>query len=345
MDTVKIEKNDKKTSTYLDLLPAIYQRPENNAAFLSDFLLIFEQILTGINDKELKGIGEKLERVFELFYPYSDLMNRPDPLNPNCLTNSLLPYFSPTVDDVLYWMAHCLAVELPENWELAKKKKLLLKIISIFRKRGTKKGLEEYLSICLDGSQFVRISDDYDCREQKTCDDYQQTSFQPNKVVNPPSFRPLKPYYFIVEVTILTYCLEQLREQIDIIKKIIDTEKPEHTNYQFIVKIPIMQIGINSTVGVNTFLGAKPMQLGKHSTVGVSTLLWGALTPEYVFDSNLDQWQKKQPQFLPNINYDTWKELPMQIGVRSTVGENTQISKIPYKDFILYKGGEIILCM
>ncbi len=324
---------DTKNRTYLDLLPAIYQRPENNAEFLSDFLIIFEQILTGgIKDEELKGLGEKLERVFELFYPYSKLMDRPEPSNPNCLTNSLLPYFSPTVDDVLYWMAYCLAVELPENWDLAKKKKLLLKIISIFRKRGTKRGLEEYLSICLEGSQFVRISDDYDCREQKTCDDY-KTSFQAK--VEPSSFKPLKPYYFIVEVIIPTYCIEKLQEQVDIIKKVIDTEKPAHTHYQYIVNVPILRIGINSTIGVNTFLGAKPMQLGIHSTVGVSTLLWGGpLKPECVYDSNSGEWQETQPQFLPNI--DIWKDPTMP----STIEKDTR-SKIPDQDFILYKGGDI----
>ncbi|HID99629.1 MAG TPA: hypothetical protein EYP59_04985 [Thiotrichaceae bacterium] len=352
MDTVKIEKNDKKTSTYLELLPAIYQNKDNNAYFLSDFLLIFEQILTGINDNnELKSIGEKLDRVFELFYPYSELMNRPDPCNPNCFTNSLSPYFSPTVDDVLHWMAHCLAFELPENWDLAKKKKLLLKIISIFRKRGTKRGLEEYLSICLGGRQFVHISDDYDCRIQKTCHEYiEQQTRNDSSHLSKPSQLPSN--YFIVEVIIpIYYCVEKLPEQIDILKKVIDTEKPVHTNYQLIVTVPIMQIGVNSTVGVNTFLGVRPpMKLGHHLFVGISTLLGCGkdLKPEYVFDSNSDsscKWKEIQPQFLPNINYETWNGLPLQIGVRSTIGKDTRLSKIPYKNFILYKGGEIILCM
>jgi len=314
-----------KTSTYTDFLPAIYQRTENDdAAFLSHFLLIFEQILTGLNDNERKGIGEKIDKVFEVFYPFSELMNRPDPSNPNCPSESLSPYFSLTVDEVLHWVADCLAFELEENWSLEKKKIVLLKIISIFRKRGTKKGLEEYLTIYLKEKGFVEIID-----------------YSDQKNISSKQYK----YNFKVIVTILTYCLEQIREQINMIKKVIDTEKPVHTNYQLIVTVPIMQIGINSTVGVDTLLGARPMQLGDISTVGVSTLLWGKLKPEDFFDSRVKKWEQTQPEFLPNINSDTWPELPMQIGVRSTINKDTRLSKVPYKDFMLYKGNQLMLCI
>jgi hypothetical protein len=51
---------------------------------------------------------------------------------------------------------------------------------------------------------------------------------------------------------------EQLRRQRQVTTAIIDLEKPAHTYYELDVETPTLQIGVHSTVGVDTLLGPMP---------------------------------------------------------------------------------------
>lgn len=75
-------------SSYLKYLPAIYQRSDssnyNSAAFIGDYLKVFEKILSGIDDDTLdgrKGVGELLSAdvIGNMFYPrFSFLFDQKD---------------------------------------------------------------------------------------------------------------------------------------------------------------------------------------------------------------------------------------------------------------------------
>src|SRR5712692_959871 len=58
-------------------------------------------------------------------------------------------YFDPLLarEDFLPWLASWTALVLRADWSPEQKRKVLFQIIPLYRKRGTKAGLEEYLKI------------------------------------------------------------------------------------------------------------------------------------------------------------------------------------------------------
>jgi hypothetical protein len=56
------------------------------------------------------------------------------------------------------------------------------------------------------------------------------------------------------------------RAEEDLLRRALDTEKPAHTQYQLCLVEPRFRLGIQSTVGVDTILGAYPVAVlaGRH---------------------------------------------------------------------------------
>jgi len=96
---------------YLHHLPAIYREDE----FLGRFLMLFESFWAPI-DRQIDG----------LFY-YLDPQMTP-------------PEFLP-------WLASWIHLVLDERWPEDKRRRLLQSAVALYRKRGTRQGLEEYLEI------------------------------------------------------------------------------------------------------------------------------------------------------------------------------------------------------
>lgn len=98
-------------SRYLDYLPAIYQEDP----FLGQFLLPFEEVLTGFED----------------------------------LLSTIDRYFAPAVTDpdFLPWLATWIALVLDEEWDEAKRRRLIGEAVKLYRLRGTVQGLKRYLEI------------------------------------------------------------------------------------------------------------------------------------------------------------------------------------------------------
>jgi len=106
-------KEIKEVSHYLDYLPAPYRNPENE--FMGRFLLIFESIM--------------------------------DPLF-NTVDNMAL-YFDPhmTPESLLPWLATWVDQTLDPAWPLERRRELAAKAAELYRWRGTRRGLTEYLRI------------------------------------------------------------------------------------------------------------------------------------------------------------------------------------------------------
>jgi phage tail-like protein len=107
--------NDQKSvdlqSSYLEYLPAMYRHDE----FMGQFLLIFESILKPIEN-----------------------------------TVSNLPlYFDPlmTPESLLSWLSFWLDVTTDPTWPVERRRELLTSVAELYRWRGTKRGLTEYLRI------------------------------------------------------------------------------------------------------------------------------------------------------------------------------------------------------
>lgn len=103
--------NEELGSSYLQYLPAIYKKDE----FIGRFLHIFEDIL------------QPIEATVDNIPYYFDPGVTPEPLLP--------------------WMASWLGLVLDARWPVARRRELIKSAVELYRWRGTKRGLREFLRI------------------------------------------------------------------------------------------------------------------------------------------------------------------------------------------------------
>ena len=159
---------DYKTSSYLQYLPPIYQ----DDPFTGRFLLIFESIL------------DPLDRVIDQIHHYFDPLLAPEPLLP--------------------WLASWVDLVLNEKWSLERRRALVRHAAELYRWRGTRRGVSEYIRIY---TGFIPLIDEPG-REQ---------SGEP----------ALPPHVFRV---ILDVPDPELINR-ELLETIIEAEKPAHTGY------------------------------------------------------------------------------------------------------------------
>ena len=106
-----MEEKGERVSSYLQYLPAIYHEDP----FLGRFLCIFEDVLSPV------------ERTLANVEMYFDPMIAPQ---------GFLP-----------WLASWVDLVLDENWPIQKQRELIHSAVELYRWRGTKRGLREYLRI------------------------------------------------------------------------------------------------------------------------------------------------------------------------------------------------------
>ena len=104
---------------YLKYLPALYQRDE----LMGRFLMLFE------------GFWKPIQRQIE----------------------HLPLYFDPkmTPPDLLPWLASWLGLVLEDHWSEEQRRRLIRSAVSLYRKRGTRQGLQEYLEIFGEKVQII----------------------------------------------------------------------------------------------------------------------------------------------------------------------------------------------
>ncbi|MGD1703154.1 phage tail protein I [Dapis sp. BLCC M229] len=188
-------------STYQEYLPAILQEQ----VFLGRFLLAFEKILSGLDQTPSpeKIITANNENVLGL----EEILNR------------IHLYFNPqeTPQEFLPWLAGWVALSLRDDWSVDVKRALILKVVELYRWRGTKKGLSELLQIYLTNSNLgsnVEVFDNF-------------TNF---------------PHYFQVQLTLNDRDPVKYWQQAKIAKAIIDREKPAQTYYALKILVLTMQL-------------------------------------------------------------------------------------------------------
>jgi len=228
---------------YLQYLPRIFKEgigPE--VEFLGKYLKIFEALLSGREDgpggQEVIGLEDRIA----LFI--------------NCLDAGLTPVQEvtystggPVLDSpFLTYLAQWVALVFDQNWSLSKKRQWLQKIVPLYKKRGTKSGLVEYLNMFvgrqvvveeLPGGFIIAV----------------------NSTIGSDTFIAGAPaYYFRVKIN---YGFPEDGEPFDInewknIKKgitaIVDLEKPAHTYYNLDARTPGIIIAERSTVGMDTLI-------------------------------------------------------------------------------------------
>lgn len=219
----------------MEYLPAIYQEadPVHPKQFLGQFLLAFEKVLLGLEedaaaviedgnaDTGIEGLGQKIARIHQIFDPQE------------------------TPEEFLPWLAGWAALSVRSDLSSARKRNLVAHIIPLYRIRGTRKYLEELLTLCVDA--VVRVSDTelpaLQVGVHSTIDSDTYLAGGP-------------PYFFKVTLFAPRLNARQVEAQCQIARAVIELGKPAHTDYELVVISPSMQLNVHSTVGVDTVLGA-----------------------------------------------------------------------------------------
>jgi phage tail-like protein len=171
--------NPARLSSYMEYLPGCYQADAPN--FLNRFLLIFESVL-----------GPLQRTIGQLEYYY-------DP--------KVAPY------ELMPWLATWVGLVLNENWSIADRRKLIGRAAELYRLRGTRRGLSEYLKIFTGVTP--RIIE----------------SWQPIPI---PQYASLPDHVFLVILDVADV------GAIDrgLVQQIIDSEKPAQSSY-FLEILPV----------------------------------------------------------------------------------------------------------
>jgi hypothetical protein len=138
------------------------------------------------------------------------------------------------------------ALTLRADLDELRQREFIARAVALYRLRGTKQGLEEFVRI------YTRLG--------ATVDEL-NTPFQigvHSTIGVDTLLDGGAPHFFRVLIRLPTPEPEQLRRQRQVTTAIIDLEKPAHTYYELDVETPTLQIGVHSTVGVDTLLGPLP---------------------------------------------------------------------------------------
>ena len=171
---------EERYSNYLQYLPAFYREDD----FTGRFLNIFEDVLTPI-----EGIVDNLAFYFD----------------PGTTPQAFIP-----------WLASWVGLVLDERWPEAKRRELIKSISELYRWRGTKRGLSEYLRIYTGTvPQIIEHT----------------PAIQPETDINPGTMdtRRVKDHEHCFTVILEVPDVSTI--DADIIRSIIESEKPAHTTY------------------------------------------------------------------------------------------------------------------
>lgn len=144
--------------------------------------------------------------------------------------------------EFLPWLASWVSLVLRADWTVDQQRRVLAQIIPLYRKRGTKDGLEQYLKIYAGPGVTIRD-------ELATFQIGQNSTVGVDAVVG-----GLPPYFFIVNIAFDTPDPAMLKKKSEAVKAVLEIEKPAHTHYKLEAKGPTFQIGHQSTIGINTLI-------------------------------------------------------------------------------------------
>ena len=214
-------------SSYLQYLPAIFSEDP----FLGRFLLAFEQVLTGLPGLPGRapvpplGLEESIATIATLFDPQE------------------------TRQEFLPWLASWVALGLRADWTPAQQRDFLANMVPLYRRRGTRDNMVELLRIYTGLSPVITEATETDI----------QIGVHSTIGVDM-QIGGGAPHFFHVAVTMSNPDLDPatLQRQGQIARALIELQKPAHTDYVLEIFHDTMQIGVRSTIGVNTLLGNPP---------------------------------------------------------------------------------------
>jgi len=192
----------------LSYLPAVYQEDAASQDFLERFLSLFGSFL--------QGMEEQIDQVSRI-------------LDPEVVSG---PFLS--------WLGSWLDLSVDENWSEQQVRQLLIAAPSLYKKRGTREGMEDIIAIYTGEKPLIVEYFQYK---------YLQETQEIKEIMS--SLYDQNPYGFTVLV-------KQERvptsAQLVTLQRIIDEEKPAFTEAKLVILQPWMYMDMHSYLGINTYL-------------------------------------------------------------------------------------------
>jgi phage tail-like protein len=229
--------SQERRTKLIDLLPAIYQEPgsEGRSNYLPRFLTAFERILFGTVESSEAAADRQAPADMERTQGLRDRIVQ--------LGKLLDPWLAQ--DKFLPWLAGWMALTLRTNLRPERKRELIANMIPFYRIRGTRKYLEELLRLCVDVPTAVEEEDIPPLQIGRHSTLGRDTYIGGGA-----------PHFFRVKMVALQLSVPALEEQRKLAYEVVELAKPAHTAYEFLIDSPQMQIGVHSTVGIDTVLGS-----------------------------------------------------------------------------------------
>jgi phage tail-like protein len=224
----------------LEYLPAIYQdpsdgdKPSKGGGFLGQFLLAFERVmLSGAKDPRRHASQDSAA---------VDIQSIEDEI----VGIHLLFDAERTPERFLNWLASWVALALRSDVSVPKQRELIANITRLYRIRGTRRYLEEVLKLYLDGLPSV------------TDEDLPSLQIATHSTIGTDTYLGGGPsFLFHVKLALSQEDNEFVDKQRRLARDVIEMERPANTWYELRVFFPRLQLGVQSTVGVDTVLAPR----------------------------------------------------------------------------------------
>lgn len=225
---------DKRLAEYL---PAIYQEPaaQDKHPFVDAFLAAFESVLLGIpsDSQPDRPKAEEMEEAPEDVPALKETVARLHALfDPNRTPEGFLP-----------WLASWTALALRADLSSERKRKLIARMIPLYRIRGTRKYVEELLALHLEAMPAVT--------------DFEIPALEigsHSMVGDDTCLGGGPPHFFRVFLVAPLLQAEALQAQCAMARSVIELAKPAHTYYELEVASPHLEVGVRSRLGLDTVL-------------------------------------------------------------------------------------------
>ena len=263
---------------YLQYLPAVFQEDEESRLFLDRFLSLFQT--------EFDRFDERIDRIWQLFDPAS------------------------TPERHFNWLAGWLALIIQPEWSPEKKRQMLKDAFKSYLLRGTGPGIERAIQDYAD-VHFAKIVEHYKLRRWPALYSEPERSGPRSQPALPASARLdgslrlwSRNFYHRLQITshsqigdfLLTgqpeplieplawgahrftvffpaspYCVPETAQRIE---RVVEREKPAHTEATLCPVLPRMRVGVQASVGINSVVGGVSHLVLNHlATLNYDTIL------------------------------------------------------------------------
>ncbi|MDD4801897.1 MAG: phage tail protein [Syntrophomonas sp.] len=195
-------------TSLISYLPAVYQESDGSQGFLDRFLSLFGTMLQEMEEKI-----DHLDRIFD----------------PEVVSGTFLS-----------WLAGWLGISADDKWSEDQLRCLLINAPSLYKKRGTRAGMEEIISVYTGEKPIIVEYFQYK---------YLQETIEIKQLMT--QLYGQDPYGFAVMVK---QDLVPSASQVSALQRIIDEEKPAFTDARLVVLQPWIYMDMHSYLGINTYL-------------------------------------------------------------------------------------------